>query len=153
MPITRTDLSSTDLRREAARSHDADATWRLLAIALVLDAYDRASAAELCAIDRQALGDWILRYNAEGISGLVDRHSPGRPARTGGLVLPHADTGAMNLHLYKISTAVAPGAQAVLILDGAGWHTSGERVVLDNLTLLFLPPTSPGINSAANIGA
>ena len=59
----------------------------------------------------------------------------------------------MNLHLHKINTAVAPGAQAVLILDGAGWHTSGERVVPDNLTLLFLPPTSPGINSADNIRA
>lgn len=81
VPITRTDLSSTDLRREAGRSHDADATRRMLAIALVLDGYDRMSAAELCGMDRQTLRDWILRYNAEGVSGLADRPPPGRPAR------------------------------------------------------------------------
>ena len=81
VPITRTELSASALRREAARSHDADAARRLLAIALVLDGYDRASAARICGMDRQTLRDWILRYNADGVSGLVDRHSPGRPAR------------------------------------------------------------------------
>lgn len=81
VPITRAELSAAGLRREAARSHDADAARRLLAIALVLDGYDRASAAELCGMDRQTLHDWIIRYNAEGVSGLSDRRSPGRPAR------------------------------------------------------------------------
>jgi len=81
VPITRADLSAAELRREAARSHDADAARRLLAIALVLDGYDRASAARLCGMDRQTLRDWIWRYNADGVDGLVDRHSSGRPTR------------------------------------------------------------------------
>lgn len=31
---------------------------------------------------------------------------------------------ALNLHLPEIGRTVAPGAPAVLVLDGAGWHTS-----------------------------
>ena len=43
-----------------------------------------------------------------------------------GLVLPFADTNAMQNHLDEISQAVAPGAHAVLLMDRAGWHTTGE---------------------------
>jgi len=44
------------------------------------------------------------------------------PARGIGarLVLPYADADAMNLQLATISALVAPGAHAVLELDGAG---------------------------------
>ena len=34
------------------------------------------------------------------------------------------DTQAMSLHLAEISTMVAPGAHAILVLDKAGWHVS-----------------------------
>jgi hypothetical protein len=46
------------------------------------------------------------------------------PARDVGaaLVMPRADTEAMQKHLEEISRNVADGAQAVLILDKAGWH-------------------------------
>ena len=37
------------------------------------------------------------------------------------LVMPYANTEAMNLHLQEIAAAVAPGAHAVLVVDGAGW--------------------------------
>jgi hypothetical protein len=30
-------------------------------------------------MDRQTLRDWVHRYNAEGIEGLVSRHGPGAP--------------------------------------------------------------------------
>jgi hypothetical protein len=33
----------------------------------------------------------------------------------------------MNLHLVEISANVAPGAHAVLTIDGAGWHQTGDR--------------------------
>ena len=32
----------------------------------------------------------------------------------------------MQWHLDEISSQVAPGAHAVLIIDGAGWHTTGN---------------------------
>ena len=42
---------------------------------------DRKAAAEAAGMDRQALRDWITRYNAHGIEGLRDRWGKGRPAR------------------------------------------------------------------------
>src|SRR3954464_3671511 len=41
------------------------------------------------------------------------------------LVLPYADTAATGLHLAEIGRQVAPGAHAVVVLDGAGWHAAG----------------------------
>ena len=71
--ITRLDLSAADLRETAARTADAKAARRMLAIALVLDGWSRQDAAEACAMDRQTLRDWVHRYNAAGADGLHDQ--------------------------------------------------------------------------------
>ena len=71
--ITRTELSAADRRREAARTRDAKAARRMLAIALVLEGRPRAEAAAQCGMDRQTLRDWVHRYNAEGLAGVFDR--------------------------------------------------------------------------------
>ena len=56
-----------------------------------------------------------------------------------GLVMPYADTHAMNLHLAEISANVDPGAHAVILMDQAGWHTTPKLLVPDNITLMELP--------------
>ena len=67
-------------------------------------------------------------------------------------MLPLVNTEAMNLHLAEISTQVAPGAHAVITLDGAGWHQPGDRLRLpDNISLLPLPPYSPELNPVENV--
>lgn len=68
-----------------------------------------------------------------------------------GLVLPHCDTEAMQWHLNEISSWVAPGNHAVLILDQAGWHTTEKLAVPPNISLLHLPPRSPELNPVENI--
>ena len=78
------------------------------------------------------------------------------PARGTGaaLVLPAANTDAMNLHLAEISACVTPGAHALLGVDGAGWHQLGGRLkVPDNITLIHLPPYSPELNPVENVWA
>jgi hypothetical protein len=68
------------------------------------------------------------------------------------LVLPHVNVHAMNLHLAEISAQVAPGAHAVITLDGAGWHRQGGRLRLPhNISLLPLPAYSPELNPQENI--
>jgi hypothetical protein len=67
------------------------------------------------------------------------------------LVLPTADTHAMQLHLREISRAVTPGRHAVLLLDRAGWHTTPELKVPGNISLIFLPSRAPELNPAENI--
>ena len=55
--ITRTDLTAMDLRGAAARSRDAQAARRMLALALVVEGIDRTTTAETCGMDRQTLRD------------------------------------------------------------------------------------------------
>jgi hypothetical protein len=71
------------------------------------------------------------------------------PARDTGvaLVLPRSDTGAMQLLLDELAKAVEPGAHAVVLLDRAGWHTTENLVMADNLTLALLPSYSPESNA------
>ena len=58
----------------------------------------------------------------------------------------------MALHLAEISCEVAPGAHAVVTLDGAGLHKIGGRLTVpDNISLLPLPPYSPELNPQENI--
>ena len=75
------------------------------------------------------------------------------PARGKGaaLALPFADTFAMQLHVDEISRCVAKGAHAVLILDRAGWHTTGKLVMPANITPIFLPSRAPELNPVENI--
>ena len=70
-----------------------------------------------------------------------------------GLVMPHANAEAFDKHLALISKAVAPGAHAILIIDGAGYHGAAEIKIPANITPVRLPPYSPELNAAENIWA
>ena len=74
------------------------------------------------------------------------------PARATGaaMIMPYANTQAMNLHLQEIGAEVEPGAHAILVCDGARWHQQGKKLVVpDNVTLL--PPYSPELNPMENV--
>lgn len=75
------------------------------------------------------------------------------PARAVGaaVIMPAANSEAMGIHLDEISTQVAPGAHAVVLCDGAGWHqTGGELTLPPNISLLPIPPYSPELNPMEN---
>ncbi len=68
------------------------------------------------------------------------------------IIMPVINSEAMSEHLKEISAQVTPGAHAVVVCDGAGWHQQGQRLcVPDNITLLPLPPYSPELNPIENI--
>ena len=75
------------------------------------------------------------------------------PARGVGaaLVMPRADTAAMQRHLDEIARSVKRRSHAVLLLDRAAWHTTGNLVVPNNMTLIFLPSRAPELNPVENI--
>ena len=77
--ITRLELSASDLRMLAAKTGDGGWVRRLLAIALLLDGHSREAAAVANGMTRQTLRDWVHRFNADGVTGLRSRTSPGRP--------------------------------------------------------------------------
>lgn len=68
-----------------------------------------------------------------------------------GLALPFADTDAMQRHIDEIALHVAPGAHAVLLLDRAGWHTTGNLVWPRNITPILLPSRSPELNPVEQV--
>lgn len=76
--IVRLDSSAPELRKAAKKEKNPLVVRRILAIALVLDGMDRASAATACGMDRQTLRDWVHRYNAEGLAGLRERRHNNR---------------------------------------------------------------------------
>jgi hypothetical protein len=59
----------------------------------------------------------------------------------------------MALHLIEISSTVAPGAHAVLLLDQIGWHMTGKLAVPTNITLLPLPAKSPELTPSRISGS
>jgi transposase len=81
--IIRLDLSAADLRRLAKKEKNPLIVRRMLAIALVLEGSDRASASRACGMDRQTLRDWVHHYNAEGVAGLRERRTSGNKSPLG----------------------------------------------------------------------
>lgn len=78
----RTDLFSSAELRSRTRGDLAPLTVkRMLAIANALDGMTFTEAARAAGLERQALGDAVKRYNAEGLDGLKDRPRSGRRCR------------------------------------------------------------------------
>ncbi len=68
-----------------------------------------------------------------------------------GLVLPMADTSAMNIFLQQLSTQIQAGKHVALVLDNAGWHTANKLLIPKNITLIPLPPYSPELNAMEQV--
>ena len=71
------DLDAADFRRAASLSRDAGQSRRLLVLAAVAEGRRREEAARIGGMDRQTLRDWVHRFNADGVDGLIDRKAPG----------------------------------------------------------------------------
>jgi transposase len=77
----RADYSAEALRALACRSKDANQSRRLLSLAAVRDGMDRGAAAKIGGMDRQTLRDWVHRFNACGLNGLLDNWTRGPKPR------------------------------------------------------------------------
>jgi transposase len=82
MPIAlRSDFDAPSLRTAARRSRDAGQARRLLALAAVYDGATRTEAAKIGGVTLQIVRDWVVKFNAHGPDGLIDRKAPGQPSR------------------------------------------------------------------------
>ena len=77
----RSDHSADGLRALAKGSRDAKQTRRLLALASIYEGGSRTAAARMAGVGLQIVRDWVVRFNAEGPAGLVDRKAPGQAPR------------------------------------------------------------------------
>src|SRR3954464_14304928 len=67
------------------------------------------------------------------------------------LIMPELNTAVVNLFLEQFSRELPAGVHAVLIWDGAGFHTGGDLVVPGNVSLIQLPPYSPELNPVEDL--
>ncbi len=67
------------------------------------------------------------------------------------MILPWCNIAAMELFLAEMSTRIAPGHHAVLLLDQAGWHMSERLSVPPNITIMALPAKCPELNPQENV--
>ena len=67
------------------------------------------------------------------------------------VIMPTLNTEVVNLFLEQFSPELPAGVHAVLIWDGAGFHTGADVVVPSNVSLIQLPPYSPELNPVENL--
>lgn len=77
----RLDFTAADLRGHARRTRNASQARRLLAIAAIYDGGSRSEAARIGGVGLQIVRDWVVRFNAHGPDGLIDRKAPGPTPR------------------------------------------------------------------------
>jgi putative transposase len=70
---------------------------------------------------------------------------------TSALIMPELNTAVINLFLEQFSRELPAGVHAVLIWDGAGYHTGKDLVVPSDVSLIQLPPYSPELNPVENL--
>ena len=137
--VIRDDLTPEALRRQARREPNRRAALRMLAIATALEGASRADAARLAGMERQALRDAVIRYNAEGLAGLYDRPTPGRRKR-----LSEAEQAALAAHIFRDPDPEHDGVSAWTRADlclwledrfGKTFHPSSLSRVLRRLDL------------------
>ena len=66
-----------------------------------------------------------------------------------GLILPHANTVCMSLHIDEISRSIPQGRHALVLMDGAGWHQASHH--RHNVTIMKIPPYSPELNPCEQV--
>ena len=81
MPVAlRTDFEAFQLRAMARRTKDAAQARRLLALAAIYEGASRTEAARIGGVTLQIVRDWVVKFNARGPAGLIDRKPPGQPS-------------------------------------------------------------------------
>jgi transposase len=73
----RGDFDADRLRALARGSKDGPQARRLLALAAIYEGAPRSEAARIGGVTLQIVRDWVLRFNAHGPDGLLDRKARG----------------------------------------------------------------------------
>jgi len=131
MPIPlRSDFDAAALRGFARRSKDAPQARRLLALAAIYEGASRTEAARIGGVTRQIVRDWVVKFNAHGPEGLIDRKPPGPPSR-----LTDAHRTAL---MARIDDGPIPSVHGVVrwrLVDLIAWLWEDFRITISKQTL------------------
>ena len=131
MPIAlRVDFDAPKLRAAARQAKNAGQARRLLALAGVYDGATRTQAAKIGGVTLQIVRDWVVKFNAHGPIGLIDRKAPGQPSR-----LNDAHRAAL---VKIIESGPIPAVHGVVrwrIVDLCQWMWDEFRITIARQTL------------------
>ena len=126
----RADYSAEQLRSAAKASKDAAQARRLLALAAIYDGVSRTEAARVGAVTVQIVRDWVVKFNAQGPAGLIDRKPPGQPSR-----LSDANRAALATVVESGPTPAIHGVVRWRVIDLCQWLRDEHQVVVAKQTL------------------
>jgi transposase len=82
MPVPlRSDFNADALRVIARKTKDGPQARRLLALAAIYHGASRTEAARIGGVTGQIVREWVVKFNARGPDGLIDRKPPGQPSK------------------------------------------------------------------------
>src|SRR5450631_1141681 len=82
MPIPlRSDFEAQEVRAYARKTKDGPQARRLLALAAIYEGATRTEASKIGGVTLQIVRDWVVKFNAQGPDGLIDKKAPGRALR------------------------------------------------------------------------
>ena len=114
----------------AKRSKDGPQARRLLALAAIYDGASRTEAAKIGGVTLQVVRDWVVRFNAQGPDGLIERKAPGRQRR-----LNEAHRAALAALIESGPIPAVHGIVRWRIVDLRQWIFEEFRVVVAEQTL------------------
>ena len=131
MPIAlRGDYDAEMVRAAAKRSKDGPQARRLLALAAVYEGATRTEAAKIGGVTLQIIRDWVMKFNAHGPEGLIDRKPPGQASRLNG-----AHRAALAAIIESGPIPAVHGVVRWRIVDLCQWIFEEFRVVVAKQTL------------------
>jgi transposase len=131
MPIAlRSDFDAFSVRAAARRSKDGPQARRLLALAAIYDGATRTEAAKIGGVTLQIVRDWVLKFNANGAQGLIDRKAPGPPPR-----LSDEHRAAISAIVESGPVPAVHGVMRWRIVDLCQWIFEEFRIVVSKQTL------------------
>ena len=131
MPIAlRADYDAQMTRAAAKRSKDGPQARRLLALAAIYDGATRTAAGEIGGVTVQIVRDWVIKFNALGPDGLIDRKAPGQRPR-----LTDAHRSALATVIESGPTPAVHGVVRWRIVDLCQWLFEEFRVTVSKQTL------------------
>jgi transposase len=128
--LLRGDFKAYQLRGLAKKTKDGPQARRLLTLAAIYDGATRTEAAKIGGVGLQIIRDWVLRFNAHGPDGLLDRKPPGQPSKL--------NDGQRQAIARIIENGPIPAVHGVVrwrLIDLAQWIFEEFRITIAKQTL------------------
>jgi transposase len=126
----RSDFDAPRLRSVARRSKDGGQARRLLALASIYEGSKRVEAAKIGGVTLQIVRDWVLKFNADGPEGLIDRKAPGQPSK-----LSDTHRAALKVMIENGPIPAIHGVVRWRIVDLCQWIWDEFRISVAKQTL------------------